>query len=594
MSHRSTRLACLLLTAAIPAQAPPAVPIGAAVDAEFTDRYWQQRRLADFGTPPATVLYFATVECPMVARYLPRLGEVAHDYESKGVVTIVANAGVGDGFVDAVAQVVEHAPAAVFAKDGELALARACGVDRTGAVVVLDRERRLRYRGRIDAQHGYTATRPGAAPPELRQALDAVLAGEAVEQPETPITGCRLTPPLPIDPTRAAVYSRDVAPLLSRSCHGCHEGDAAGPFALTVEADVKKHGAMIAEVVGNGRMPPWTASTRVGAFMNVRAMTLTEREVVRSWFLAGMPTGGDEHLAVRRHPKTREWRLGPPDRELVTATPVEVPASGAVPYQYLELAGEFAHDTWVQSIELRPESARVLHHANLAIVPEGGSFHDGRIVANYVSHGSALAIEPGAALRIPATSRLILQAYYVPSGRATVDRVRVAIRYPRAPVKRELRVVSARANDLVVPAAASAHRAEAALAVPDDADAVALLPQLHLRGRDVTVFAEVPGGGREPLLVVPTYHFAAQEWYVLARGSRSFAKGTRLVAIAHYDNSSWNPGNPDPAAVVHAGRETTDEALALHLWWLPTAIGAPFRVDLATGARVASADDPAK
>lgn len=592
MSHRSTAVASLLLTAAIPAQAPPSVPIGAAVDAEFTDRYWQQRRLADFGTPAATIVYFATVECPMVARYLPRLGDVARDYESKGVVTIVANVGVGDAFVDAVAQVVEHAPSAVFAKDGELALARACGVDRTGAVVVLDRERQLRYRGRVDGQHGYSATRPGAPPPDLRRALDAVLAGEAVELPETPITGCRLTPAMPRDLARAPVYSRDVAPILSRCCHGCHDGDAAGPFALTAEADVQKHGAMIAEVVGNGRMPPWAASTRVGDFMNARAMTLSERETVQAWFAAGMPTGGDEHLLKVLHPKVREWRLGPPDRELVTATPVEVPASSTVPYQYLELAGAFVHDTWVQSIELRPEAVRALHHANLAVVPEGGSFDDGQIVANYVPHGSALAIQPGAALRIPAGSRLMLQAYYVPSGRATVDRVRVAIRYPRAPVQRELRVVSARANDLVVPPRVSAHRAEAVLEMTDDVDAVALLPQLHLRGRDVTVFAEAPGGGREPLLVVPIYQFAAQEWYMLARGSRSFAKGTRLVAVAHYDNSAWNPGNPDPAAVVRAGPEATDEALRLHLWWLPTDESVAFRVDPKTGARMHGAEAP--
>jgi hypothetical protein len=529
----------------------------------------------------------------MVARYLPRVGAIARDYEARGVLTIVANVGVGDGFVDAAAQVVEHAPTAVFAKDGELALARACGIDRTAAVVVLDRERRLRYRGRVDAQHSYNATRPGQLPSDLRAALDAVLAGDAVPSPETPITGCRLTPAMPTEAARAPVFSRDIAPLLSRACHGCHEGDDAGPFALVVEADIKKHGAMIAEVVGNGRMPPWTASSRVGAYMNSRTMSLTEREAVRAWHAAGMPTGGDEHLLTWRHPKAREWRLGTPDRELVT-TAVRVPSSGSLEYQYVEVASVFEHDTWVQSIEMRSEAPRALHHANLALVPEGGSFHDGRIVANYVPHGASLAVEPGAALRIPAGSRLMLQAYYVPVGRAMVDRVHVGIRHPRAPVKRELRVDVVQAEDLVVPAGASSHRAEVAFVIPEDASPVAILPQMHLRGRDVSVFAESPTGGRDPFLVVPNYTFRAQEWYVLARGAQEFAKGTHLVAVAHYDNSAWNPGNPDPAAAARVGPNVTDETLRLALWWLPKAESEPFRVDPKTGARVESPGEPGK
>ena len=47
---------------------------------------------------------------------------------------------------------IERPRAAVFARDFDLQLANACGVDRTGAAVVLDATGRMVYRGRVDDQ----------------------------------------------------------------------------------------------------------------------------------------------------------------------------------------------------------------------------------------------------------------------------------------------------------------------------------------------------------------------------------------------------------------------------------------------------------
>ncbi|MFN7589577.1 MAG: redoxin family protein, partial [Planctomycetota bacterium] len=130
---------CVLVATAIPrlAAQEPTVPIGAVVDAPFTDLRWQTRRLPELGESKATVLFFASIECPLVQRYLPRIGEMAKAYAARGVVFVVVNVGAGDEFVDAVGDVTTKAPAAVFARDFDLQLAKACGVDRTGAAVVL-------------------------------------------------------------------------------------------------------------------------------------------------------------------------------------------------------------------------------------------------------------------------------------------------------------------------------------------------------------------------------------------------------------------------------------------------------------------------
>jgi len=44
-------------------------------------------------------------------------------------------------------------------------------------------------------------------------------------------------------------------------------------------------------------------------------------------------------------------------------------------------------------------------------------------------------------------------------------------------------------------------------------------------------------------------------------GKKRFPKGTRLECIAHYDNSAFNPYNPDPNATVRDGPQTYHEMM---------------------------------
>lgn len=578
---------CLVVGSHVGAQ----VAIGTRVDAPFTDLRWQDRRIADLGPHAAIVIYFATVECPMVRRYIPRLGEIAQAYSGRDVVTVVANVGAGDGFVDAAAQVAEFAPAAIFAKDSDLQLARACGVDRTGAVVVLDRDRTLRYRGRIDDQHGFATNRAEVARSDLRKSLDEVLAGQAVTIPETAITGCRLTPPPSVDAGHVPTYLRDVVPILASHCATCHSGDAAAPFSLTNEVDVRKHAMMIAEVVGNGRMPPWPAASTSEGFVNRRGLTLVERETIRLWVAGGMPRGEAVDSGFRNHPMMPEWSNGRPDLILDAKESLAVPATGSLPYQYFELPHVFDRETWVESVEVRSKAGRTLHHCNVACLPSGAPFAARAIVCNAVPHGRHLACEAGTAVRIPAGSVLMLQAYYVPSGQPELDRLCVGLRFPRVPVQRERRVAIATNEDFEIPAGASSHPVSASLTLPEDAVGLSLFAHMNVRGRDVTVVAATPEGARRTLLVVPNYDFASQETFVWQQGVRLFTRGTRIEALAHFDNSAWNAANPDPKRIVRAGAANAEESLMVFLAWVEEDQMLGLRIDPATGMCVGSLGD---
>jgi hypothetical protein len=84
-------------------------------------------------------------------------------------------------------------------------------------------------------------------------------------------------------------------------------------------------------------------------------------------------------------------------------------------------------------------------------------------------------------------------------------------------------------------------------------------------------------------VVVPNYNFDWQQSYRWAPLAKTFARGTKVTALAHYDNSAFNPFNPDPAQTVKFGLETTDEMMYLFLFWVRREEALGLRIDAASG-----------
>ena len=197
MSRLSLRrlVAVFLVLACLgPAGRSAEVKIGAAAPKlAFKDIRYLNRTLDDLPKSKAYVLAFTSTTCPLVERRLPTLNRLEKEYRGKGVQFVGLNVGADDSIRAMAAQAVEHEVDFPFVKDFDAACATALGVKRAAEVVVLDAGRRLRYRGRIDDQY-----RPGGALPrptrhDLKEALDAVLAGKNVAVPETPVDGCLIT-----------------------------------------------------------------------------------------------------------------------------------------------------------------------------------------------------------------------------------------------------------------------------------------------------------------------------------------------------------------------------------------------------------------
>jgi len=530
----------------------------------FTDTRWLPRTLEDFGAASATVIVFTTLDCPVANRVLPAVGELERRYRARGVRFLALDVGARDTLVEVARRALDQGLEFPVGRDFDGSAVRALGATRTPEVLVFDGRRRLAYRGRVDAQARLTGTQPGAVRADLAEALEDVLAERAVRVPTTPVDGCRITPPATAAERAGAgpppSWNEAVADVVFARCTPCHAAGGDAPFALETYEQARAQAAMLAEVVEQGRMPPWFAAPSETHWLDQRTLSPIERAALLAWAQGGTPLGDGPPLSAPPRPP-ESWRIGEPDLVLAMPQEVELPASGTIPYRYVVLPHVFAHDTWVEAVEIRPANRRAVHHANLAWVQLDKPFRTENFVTGHVPGGAAMELGAGTALCLPAGALLGLQIHYVPTGRPERDRIAVGLRFPRGVVERRLRHKAITDTRFTIAPEAPAQRVEAAWTLDVDAEGVGLFAHMHLRGRDMRFEALGPDGVRRELLCVPNYSFDWQTAYAWPPGTERFAAGTRIEVRAHFDNSRFNPFNPDPGRAVTFGEDTTDEMM---------------------------------
>jgi hypothetical protein len=138
------------------------------------------------GKPVAVV--FSCCHCPYAIAWEDRLNAIARDYTGRaGLLVVNSNAGyLGDSPEDMRQRAEDKGFVFPFVYDETQEVARGYGAARTPEVFLFDAEHRLAYHGAPDSDY---ADEP-SADPWLRDALDAVLAGETPSVQETPPVGC--------------------------------------------------------------------------------------------------------------------------------------------------------------------------------------------------------------------------------------------------------------------------------------------------------------------------------------------------------------------------------------------------------------------
>ena len=548
---------------------------------KFTDIRYLPRSLDDFGAKKAYVLVFTNTSCPLVQRYYPTLQALAKEYAGKDVQFIAVNSSQEDSIVAMATQAVKYDVDFPFVKDFGGVCARALGVRRTPEAIVLDGEKRLCYRGRIDDQYRLGGARKEPTSHDLLDALDAVLAGRKVARAETEVDGCAITFPKERKP-KDVTFAEQVAPILKKHCWECHQSGGSAPFALTTFKQASAQAEAIAEVVIQERMPPWFASHDFGPFVNRRGLSDDERQTIADWVRSGAAQGDAKKTPAAPRPPESKWLIGTPDLVIETIE-LDLPAKGDIPYKHAVLPHIFLEDTWVQNVQILPANPRALHHCNMAFGNLVDGFTEANFITGYVPGGEAMTLEKGIAFCIPQGSVLALQMHFVATGKPEKCKVSVALRYPRDPVQKRLRSMQLTNSRFAIAPGASAHKVSATRVLDRDVIGVGLFSHMHLRGKDMTFTAHLPDKKSETLLIVPNYSFAWQLPYRWESGKKRLPKGTRLECVAHYDNSAFNPYNPDAKATVRHGPQTHHEMMFGFFFYTDAAEILGLRIDPKTG-----------
>jgi thiol-disulfide isomerase/thioredoxin len=530
-------------------------------DLEFKDTRYLLRSLNELSAKKAYVVVFLNGSCPVAKQYLPELVRLEKEFRGKGAAFLALNASGLDSISDMATQAVEVGAEFPFGKDSDGRCAQALGISRTPGVAVLDADRRLLYRGRIDDHYRVGGGKPAAARSDLREALEAVLAGREVAVKETAVAGCLITPEVIPRPSRPVTFHEQVEPIVQKHCQDCHRPGAEAPFALLSYRDVASQAEMVSEVVADRRMPPWHGSRRHGEIANVRGLSDGDRETILQWAGGGRLKGDTANRPPAREFPKAKWAIGEPDGTTTTPFAHDIPAEGVVDYKFTVLPYVFLADTWLQKIEILPDNPAVVHHCNMAFVTTGEAFKPENFITGRVPGGDPMILDEGTAFLVPKGSLLALEIHYTTTGKPERSRISVGWRYPRTPVHKRLYHKQVYTNRIQIPPGAPSHPITARRTLEFDATGVGLFSHMHVRGKDMTFRAIDASGGVDTLLIVPNYHFDWQQSYRWAPGTKHFAKGTTFEVLAHYDNSAFNPYNPDPTATVTNGRQTSHEMM---------------------------------
>ena len=359
-------------------------------------------------------------------------------------------------------------------------------------------------------------------------------------------------------------YSKDVATILNKRCLECHRAGEAGPMTFQSYKEVRPWAKAIKQATLSRTMPPWHADPKINHFSNDRRLTEDEIATITRWADHGAPEGNAADL-----PKAPEfftgWKIGKPDFVIDTGTDFMIPAQGVIKYQYYLVDPGFKEDKWVTGIEVRPTQRAQVHHILVFVVEDGKratrageQFTD--MLIGYAPGVPSIEWEKDTAFLIKAGTKLRFQVHYTSNGKEASDRSVLGLKFRDTAPKFRAFSTSAMQPRIKIPPQDPNYEARATFTFPEDVTLVDLTPHMHLRGKAFQYTITYPDGKSEELLKVPKYDFNWQLSYILSE-PRKVPAGSKIEAVAWYDNSPNNKYNPDPTKTVTWGEQTFEEMM---------------------------------
>ena len=150
--------------------------------------------LSDFSAKKLLIVAFTCNHCPYVKAYEDRIIALQREYAPRGLQLVAINSNEivhypEDNFEEMVKRAKSQGYNFPYLRDEDQSVANAYGATHTPQFFVFDEQRKLRYKGKFDDNY---QTPSAVKENYLRDAVDAILAGNEVAEPETYSIGCTI------------------------------------------------------------------------------------------------------------------------------------------------------------------------------------------------------------------------------------------------------------------------------------------------------------------------------------------------------------------------------------------------------------------
>jgi len=532
------------------------------------------------------VLAFLGAHSPMSKRYAPRLEELAQTYKDRGVQFIGVSSSHQDSVTDVVRFSRDYGVTFPILKDEASRVANEFGAERTPEVFLIDKDHRVRYRGRIDDQFENDFERSVPTRLDLVVAMEEVLSGQDVRTPRTPAVGCRIGRVLAPKPNSTVLWHPEIAEIFQKHCTQCHRPNGSAPFPLTRYEDVEGWGDTIREAIVEKRMPPWFAKGHSPPFANQNTLSSSDTDRILKWIDEGCPQGDasqDDSLPF----VGTKWRLPrePQQQFAISESDVEIAAQGRQDIQYFLIDTKLERTILVSALELRPTNRSVVLQASVFVVPPGlakvyPTIRElattpellSNMICWYSPDCQATVYPNDVAREIPAGSKLLFKILYRPTGKIERDHTSLGVLYadPEKATRRA-KTLALSLSNIALSSAHPTYTATKQLSIDSNFQLLSVIPNLTIRGKNVRVTLHPPQGTANVLVDINRFSYYWQYEYRYG-DPLSLKLGSTVKCTAEFgetpETNSQDDVNPLEVAVdspVNPEETTSDDEMITFL-----------------------------
>jgi len=375
-------------------------------------------------------------------------------------------------------------------------------------------------------------------------------------------------------------FSKDIAPILQRSCQTCHRPNSLAPMSLLTYEDARPYAAAIKRRTSirskMGTMPPWYIEKNIGIqhYKNDNSLSDEEVATIARWVDSGAPQGNPADMPPPlKFADDNKWTIGTPDL-IVKTPPVSVKAVQPDwwgPAGYADTG--LTEDRYVAAVEVREVNDQqgkaaalntvgglfIFHHGIMGVETPGGGVSLGGWPVHEVGR-NADVYNPEAGKLLRAGSRVGFGNVHMhANGKDTTGHLEIGFKFHPKDYKPKFteRLMPIGTGEIDIRPNETGQKVEAFMTLTQPTKVTVFEPHMHAAAVRMC-FDAILGARQETLSCSGYDHSWVRAYQYEDDYAPLLPRGTILRVTGYYDNTSANRNVVDPRNWSGLGHRSID------------------------------------